>query len=428
MALPTFLVEARRKREGFHYAPNTLFSFAFMRKKAKSGRPNLRDMSRSSNLETLVTHISECLDKLPSRGKVKKAASSYLDQRRTSLRCNISATDEVGLSPEDVLALSSLEACLEDFVTSLDTLISLKSKRTENRIVCEKRIACLAYFFFKNDLPIRLLESLEVVTFESRKLICAIITEVVHFQESKDYPEVAAIVARYFKPRAHTLVRLVVDLYEHEHLSLICGTILRNCFRYDIFHRECLTKDFYVIKSFFTKYMISSNFEVISDAFATFRSVLDKDKRKMSHFLFASYHTFKDLLNSNMQSENYVAQRFSLKLLFDILFERQNHKFLMEYVNEKDNLVLIMKLMNVKSPAIGLAAYKVFKVFALNPQKTKEINNIMCKNKSTIVSYMNCAFEVQKERADTNDDMPCPTEKDHLIDIIQSLEMVADEM
>uniref|UniRef100_A0A6S8AE18 Uncharacterized protein n=1 Tax=Aplanochytrium stocchinoi TaxID=215587 RepID=A0A6S8AE18_9STRA len=420
----------------FFFPFSTKFSMKINR--GRNRKANMNNISSSNKqaksktgdcLKALVNSISDCVDMLPSSKKIKQAASSYLSSpsRRKCVNCNISATDEVGLSSEDVDALASLEKSLGEFISTFDKMVyemNATNYKPDMKLN-EKRIIYLVYRFLKLDLPLRLLESLAVVTFESRKRICLIISELFHLQQSEEFPEVAVLVTKYCSPRSRMLVRTLVNLYAKEHLSLLCGSMLRSSLEYQIFYKETLTDDLYVMKTFFTTYMVSSCFDVVSDAFSTFKCILTQDPELVSSFLDINYDTVTQSVNGTLLSNNYVSIRWSLELLFDILLERRNHNFLMKYIRDKSNLVLIMQLMNVESPMISLSAYKIFKVFALNPRKTLEINNIMYRNSESLVAYIHHAYQVQMERADTNDQMPRSSERDQLLDVISKLERIS---
>ena len=67
--------------------------------------------------------------------------------------------------------------------------------------------------------------------------------------------------------------------------------------------------------------------------------------------------------NQLIQSDNYVTKRQSLKLLGEILLDRKNYTVMIRYINDPDNLKVMMNLLRGKSKTIQFEAFHVFKVF-----------------------------------------------------------------
>lgn len=64
------------------------------------------------------------------------------------------------------------------------------------------------------------------------------------------------------------MVLLGVFSYEHQEIALNCGTMLRECARYEALAKNMLySEDFY---NFF-RYVEVSTFDIASDAFSTFK-------------------------------------------------------------------------------------------------------------------------------------------------------------
>ena len=95
----------------------------------------------------------------------------------------------------------------------------------------------------------------------------------------------------------------------------------------------------------------------------------------MSKYLDVHYVTFFDAYNDLIKSENYVTKRQSLKLLGDVLLDKQNKATMMRYIGEKQNLKLLMVMLRDDSKAITFEAFHVFKVFVANPHKEPEVNH-----------------------------------------------------
>jgi len=102
--------------------------------------------------------------------------------------------------------------------------------------------------------------------------------------------------------------------------------------------------------------------------------------------------------------ENYVTRRLTMKLLGEILLDRNNFKVvrcpalpsrlriaqafhpalgrqMSRYIADPRHLRLVMKALADPSQAIAFEAFHVFKIFAANPNKTKEVEDILLRNR-----------------------------------------------
>jgi calcium binding protein 39 len=111
------------------------------------------------------------------------------------------------------------------------------------------------------------------------------------------------------------------------------------------------------------------NFDVASDAFATFKEMLTKHKTMCAEFLEKNYDKLFEEYTRLLHSENFVTKRQSLKLLGELLLDRSNFNVMTKYISQQKNLKLMMILLRDKSRSIQFEAFHVFKVFVANPNK-----------------------------------------------------------
>ena len=84
---------------------------------------------------------------------------------------------------------------------------------------------------------------------------------------------------RYFSPD--------ISRYEQQEIALNCGTMLRECIRYEALTKILLHSDDHFYDFF--KYVEVSTFDIASDAFATFKvRIQEKRDNKLNHFPFLS--------------------------------------------------------------------------------------------------------------------------------------------
>jgi len=173
-------------------------------------------------------------------------------------------------------------------------------------------------------------------------------------------------------------------------VSLHCGSMLRECIRQEPLARMILNSP--SLYTFF-QYIESSNFDVASDAFVTFKELLTKHKALSADFLERNYDRVFERYTELLRSQNYVTRRQSLKLLGELLLDRTNFNIMTRYISDVENLKLMMVLLRDKSKNIQFEAFHVFKVFVANPNKPKPVLDILVKNKEKLISFLSNFLE-----------------------------------
>jgi len=204
----------------------------------------------------------------------------------------------------------------------------------------------------------------------------------------------------------------MVKGYEIADVAVTSGSMLRECIKH-----ESLSKYLMYSNNFwdFFKYVEMANFDIASDAFATFKELLTKHKTLSAEFLEKNYDQVFDKYTLLLNSQNYVTRRQSLKLLGELLLDRANFNIMTRYISSSNNLKLMMNLLRDKSRSIQFEAFHVFKVFVANPNKTKPVLEILQKNKDRLIAFLT-QFHNDKEEEQFND------EKAFLLKQIQAIQ------
>jgi len=243
----------------------------------------------------------------------------------------------------------------------------------------QENILALANEFYSNDVLAPLLNNLTKFEFETKKDIVLIFNNLLRRQVGSRAPTVDYIC------KVPQVLESLVSGYENADIALNCGAMLRECSRH-----ESLIK--FVISSpnlwKFFKYVEVSNFDIASDAFATFKEILVKHKSLVAEFLEKNYEKFFEAYTGLLNSVNYVTKRQSLKLLGELLLDRANFNIMTKYISDQQNLKLMMTLLRDKSRNIQFEAFHVFKVFVANPNKPQPILHILVKNKEKLVTFL----------------------------------------
>eukprot|EP00050_Salpingoeca_kvevrii_P011596 m.16639 g.16639 ORF g.16639 m.16639 type:complete len:320 (+) comp3520_c0_seq1:1097-2056(+) len=257
------------------------------------------------------------------------------------------------------------------------------------------------------DLLGLMVKKIDKIDFEGRKDIVQIFIKVLSRELGGRKPTVEYMAT-------HTdILKTLCEGYENADIALHCGQMLRQCIRHEELAKIIL-RDEALFAQFFT-YVQLSTFHIASDAFSTFKDLLTKHKILCADFLERNYDMVFEKYNELLNSENYVTRRQSLKLLGELLLDRANFTIMTKYISNADNLKLMMNMLREKSKNIQFEAFHVFKVFVANPNKSKEIQDILIKNRDKLVTFLT-AF--QQDRAE---DEQFSEEKTYLIKQIKEL-------
>jgi calcium binding protein 39 len=270
-------------------------------------------------------------------------------------------------------------------------------------------IAQLAQEIYNANLISIMIDNINRVDFEGKKDIASIFNNLLRRQIGNRSPTVDHIAS---KPAI--LFRLISG-YENQDIALNCGIMLRECCRYEELTKLIINSErFYD----FFKYVEFSTFDIASDAFLTFRDLLNKHKSLVANFLETNYDKFFENYQKLLISENYVTRRQSLKLLGELLLDRYNFTVMTRYISNPDNLKLMMNMLREKSRNIQFEAFHVFKVFVANPNKPKPITDILLRNKEKLIEFLS------NFHSDRNEDEQFNDEKAYLIKQIKELKEI----
>jgi len=235
----------------------------------------------------------------------------------------------------------------------------------------------------------------------------------------------------YFGSNERILDKLIDNHLIHD-AALHCGTLLRESIRNC--HRTVTTLLTTGKNSFWKLFKICANdntqVDVIVDAFNTIREILTyTDKELVSQFLTDSCSEFNLHFDSLILSKNYIIRRLSLKLLGELLLDRNYVTFTILFVSNKTNLINVMRLLIDSSAAIQFESFHVLKVFVIIPNKTKENSRILYQNKTKLIQLIE-SIGMQKNDSDCVDEsnMHYAADKMLVSSILKSLQISDDNI
>ncbi|KAH9412646.1 Calcium-binding protein 39-like [Dermatophagoides pteronyssinus] len=272
-------------------------------------------------------------------------------------------------------------------------------------------VAQLSQELYNTNLLLQLINNLSRIEFEAKKDVAQIFNNILRRQIGTRSPTV-----EYMCTKSDILFTLMRG-YEKHDIALHCGSMLRECARYEALAKIMLySNDFY---NFFN-YVEVSTFDIASDAFSTFKELLTRHKTLSAEFLDTNYERFFTCYEKLLNSENYVTKRQSLKLLGELLLDRHNFTIMTRYISSQDNLKLMMTMLKNRSRNIQFEAFHVFKVFVANPNKPKPILDILLRNKDKLIDFLT------KFQTDRADDEQFNEEKAYLIKQIRDLKPIEE--
>ncbi|KAL6856198.1 hypothetical protein ACP4OV_019000 [Aristida adscensionis] len=254
----------------------------------------------------------------------------------------------------------------------------------ESEPVTEACVQLTQEFFRENTLRL-LIVCLPKLNLETRKDATQVVANLQRQQVS------SRIVASEYLESNKDLLDILISGYENMDIALHYGAMLRECIRHQSIARYVLESEH--MKKFFD-YIQLPNFDIASDASATFKELLTRHKATVADFLSKNYDwQFNTRL---LSSSNYITKRQAIKLLGDMLLDRSNSAVMMRYVSSKDNLMILMNLLRDSSKNIQIEAFHVFKLFAANKNKPAEVVNILVTNRSKLLRFF-AGFKIDKE-------------------------------
>lgn len=270
-----------------------------------------------------------------------------------------------------------------------------------------QKCAQLAELLISENILLHLIKQLHTLPFEARKHVAQVYNNLMR----RDLGNFVAYVTR--NPE---MISVLMNGYEAPEVALNCGTMLRESLRHESLTRIVLESE--DLWKFFDTYVHLPNFDLASDAFASFKDILSKHKALTVEFFERQFDQVFDKYNKLLESENYVTRRQSLKLLGEILLDRPHFNTMMRYIGKRENLKMMMNLLRDPSPNIQFEAFHVFKVFVANPKKPDDVTQILINNRTKLIAYLE-KFQNEKE------DEQFSEEKALLIRTLSNLELTS---
>lgn len=271
----------------------------------------------------------------------------------------------------------------------------------------QEQIQHLEREIYSTDTLYHLVAALKALDFDSRKDVFILFLSLLRRQEGGASWGVDYLLKR--RPETITLLLRAPEEYE---TALVSGQILRDCIKFEAINKFILESPLFW--NYF-RYVELPVFEVATDAFSTLHDLLTIHKKMLSEFLANNYDVFIYHANQLIQSKNYVTKRQSVRLLAELVLQRQNQVFLNKYFDDTTNLKLIMLLLSDKLKNLQYEAFHIFKFFIAKPKKSPKVLEVLTKNKDNFVTFF------ENFQIDNHQDANIVEERDYILNEIKKL-------
>lgn len=269
------------------------------------------------------------------------------------------------------------------------------------------QISQFAQEVYALDCLFHLVSNLKRLDFDLRKDVLTVFLALLRRQIGNRLPTVDYLVNQ--KPE---VLLMLLKGPEHQEVGLVCGQILRDCVKFEAVNR-------YILGNLgfwnYFRYVQIPVFELATDAFTTLHDLLTTHKKLVSDFLAKNYEPFTSHINELIQSDNYVTKRQSVRLLAELVLQRQNQQFLNRYFDDTNNLKLIMLLLSDKLRNLQIEGFHIFKFFVAKPKKSQRVLDILIKNKENFLEFLG-SFDISHFN-----DPNLVDERDYILSEIQKL-------
>eukprot|EP00928_Gymnodinium_smaydae_P091677 TRINITY_DN75400_c0_g1_i1.p1 TRINITY_DN75400_c0_g1~~TRINITY_DN75400_c0_g1_i1.p1 ORF type:complete len:381 (+),score=66.50 TRINITY_DN75400_c0_g1_i1:68-1210(+) len=328
--------------------------------------------------------------------------------------CQIDAGSEVDLVAvhESVLealrvlqnAAKEIDACDEEGIIPEGGAQNAEAITSGSRLIT---------FLLDADVPTKLVAWLEALPFAGQHDAMQLFVDILNHSHPLGVEE--SLIA-YFKNHPN-IWQFLLDGCADTRLFTHCAQMLRSSARYPELVEALLESGSALRLIELSK---SSNFEISSEAFATLRKVLLSHSSVSAPWIHAEFENFFARFNSLLGAEvDYVVRRQALRLLGDVLANRDFQRVMIAYVAEGQFLQLHMNILRDSSKAIRVDGFATLKLFIANPYKRHNVHNILHKNKDRLVKLLQ---GLATGGTDGTDETPFSLDLRHVLDVLKTLD------
>lgn len=138
----------------------------------------------------------------------------------------------------------------------------------------------------------------------------------------------------------------------------------------------------------FIQNLSGNDFDKLSTAFATYDALLNSHPEQSSQFVDEHWDVFIIQFKQLLSSPNYLVQLTYLPILIKFLTLKECRGLFLRFLEDVENLQLVMYLFNTQSKKVQYQSYSLFKLFVINPRRSPQITSALKKNKNRLISFI----------------------------------------
>ena len=189
------------------------------------------------------------------------------------------------------------------------------------------------------------------------------------------------------------------------------GIMLRQCIQHEVLTKTILKSNEF-LKMF--EYFGHPSVEIALDVFSTLCDLLTIHKEACAEYFKSNYEIFFiQHFHWILNTDNYLLQRLSLKLLRELLFDSHNVAVMKKFVYNTDMLKIILTKLTAINQRVRLEAFHIFKLFLVSLYESNGVYYLIyCYRKQLINILRNLP---------TNNDQVLSCEIFYLVNVLQTM-------
>jgi len=326
----------------------------------------------------LTTKTKQFFNKLGLRSE--KPADLVPDLQKSFQKLDEHNSGKETLSAEQLGKLNSKVTCI---LSSMKFMLYGDAERKPKY----EHIVKLTSLLQETGMLLEIILRLKTFDIEGKKDGAAIANYIVRHCEDND-------TEKYLVKNMQAIQQSLLAGYNDPDSALSSGSVIEEIAKQEVL-LECLLEvegENNVIFQLMT-YWNQENFDIMSAAFSSLKVFTTKHKVPLTIWLDENYNSFFMNLNAFISSNNQIMRCQSLTLLGKILLERTNFTIMTRYIEDLENLKLIMKMLKDSSKAIQFEAFQIFKIFIANPKQPYSVKSVLWKNQNRLIEYLGTFLE-----------------------------------
>jgi calcium binding protein 39 len=199
----------------------------------------------------------------------------------------------------------------------------------------------------------------------------------------REFP--AASLPQYLMGNRELLQQMLAYFTQGEAVATVCHILFRACLKIREF--TAFVYELGVVGSFI-QHLGGSDFDRLATAFGTYDMLLVTHPDISAEFLNSRWEIFQIQFKQLLSSPNYLVQLNFLPILLKFMTSVECRFLFLRYIDDIENLQLIMALLKSSSRRVQNHAYSIFKLFVQNPRRADPITSALRKNRVKLCKFL----------------------------------------